>query len=119
MTGTNRPNIQHTRFSVKHRVFARVYCSVSGMTPPTRRGGVGWCLVFVGGVSGGVTPGPIPNPEAKSTSADGTALGRVWESRSPPALIFLFVGRGCLTPSLCGLVAAARFLLYPQVNNIQ
>jgi hypothetical protein len=29
------------------------------------------------------TPGPIPNPEAKLFSADGTALGRVWESRTP------------------------------------
>ena len=30
------------------------------------------------------TPGPIPNPEAKPSSADGTALDRVWESRTPP-----------------------------------
>src|SRR5689334_19345880 len=37
-----------------------------------------------GGYSGGETPGLIPNPEAKPSSADGTALGRVWESRSPP-----------------------------------
>ena len=38
----------------------------------------------VGGCGGGGTPGPIPNPEAKPSSADGTALVRVWESRSPP-----------------------------------
>ena len=38
----------------------------------------------VGGFGGGGTPGPIPNPEAKPSSADGTALARVWESRSPP-----------------------------------
>ena len=37
-----------------------------------------------GGHSGRETPGPIPNPEAKPASADGTALARVWESRSPP-----------------------------------
>jgi hypothetical protein len=37
-----------------------------------------------GGHSAGETPGPIPNPEAKTRSADGTAPGRVWESRSPP-----------------------------------
>ena len=37
-----------------------------------------------GGHSAGETPGPIPNPEAKTHSADGTAPGRVWESRSPP-----------------------------------
>src|SRR5665811_2506570 len=30
------------------------------------------------------TPGPIPNPEAKPFSADGTALVTVWESRTPP-----------------------------------
>jgi hypothetical protein len=37
-----------------------------------------------GGHSGGETPGNIPNPEAKPSSADGTAPGRVWESRTPP-----------------------------------
>src|SRR2546423_638403 len=30
------------------------------------------------------TPGPIPNPEAKPSSADGTAPDRMWESRTPP-----------------------------------
>ena len=39
-----------------------------------------------GGHSVGETPGPIPNPEAKAHCADGTALVRVWESRSPPDL---------------------------------
>ena len=34
--------------------------------------------------SGRETPGPIPNPEAKPARADGTALGRVWESKLPP-----------------------------------
>src|SRR5438128_11528018 len=38
----------------------------------------------VGGCGGGGTPGPIPNPEAKLSSADGTAPARVWESRTPP-----------------------------------
>ena len=37
-----------------------------------------------GGHSVGETPGPIPNPEAKTHSAHGTALARVWESRTPP-----------------------------------
>ena len=32
----------------------------------------------------GKRPAPIPNPEAKPHSADGTAPGRVWESRTPP-----------------------------------
>src|SRR5699024_9799817 len=38
----------------------------------------------VGGDSVGDTPGPIPNPEAKPYSADGTAPGTVWESRTLP-----------------------------------
>src|SRR6185312_8669528 len=37
-----------------------------------------------GGHSVGETPGPIPNPEAKTHSADGTAFERMWESRTPP-----------------------------------
>ena len=34
--------------------------------------------------SGEGTPGPIPNPEVKLSSADGTALEAGWESRSSP-----------------------------------
>jgi hypothetical protein len=37
-----------------------------------------------GGHSGRETPGYIPNPEVKLSSADGTAPGTVWESRTPP-----------------------------------
>jgi len=37
-----------------------------------------------GGYSGGETPGSIPNPEVKPSSADGTAPETGWESRSPP-----------------------------------
>ena len=98
MTGTNLP--------MKYNIFmllecdeyfgVRVHCLVSGTIPVTEYsllllcGGVCWggcCSVgCVGGFCGGVTPGPFSNPEAKSACADGTALGRVWESRSPPAL---------------------------------
>src|SRR5882757_2384649 len=46
----------------------------------------------VGGFSVGETPGPIPNPEAKPFSADGTALGRVWESRTLPAFNLIVGG---------------------------
>jgi hypothetical protein len=38
----------------------------------------------VGGDGGEGPPGPIPNPVAKLPSADGTALDRVWESKTPP-----------------------------------
>ena len=46
--------------------------------------GAGWVSLCYGGHSVEETPGSIPNPEAKLDCADGTALGRVWESRSPP-----------------------------------
>ena len=35
------------------------------------------------------TPGPIPNPEVKPFSADGTATARLWESRTPPDIHFV------------------------------
>ena len=37
-----------------------------------------------GGHSGRETPGPIPYPEVKPASADGTATERLCESRTPP-----------------------------------
>ncbi len=37
-----------------------------------------------GGHSERETPGPIPNPEVKPPSADGTAAGTLWETRTPP-----------------------------------
>ncbi len=37
-----------------------------------------------GGHSERETPGPIPNPEVKPPSADGTAHASVWESKTPP-----------------------------------
>ena len=48
----------------------------------------------------GETPVPIPNAAAKPLSADGTALVRVWESRSPPEAFWSErpaerVGRSC------------------------
>jgi hypothetical protein len=71
----------------------RVHCAVSETThapipQPMNYGLVRGVHVTVsqsyGGHSGGETPGPIPNPEAKPSSANGTALDRVWESRTPP-----------------------------------
>ena len=58
--------------------------ALPGVVPGGVWGACGCSVVFVGGFSGGVTPGPFPNPEAKPACADGTAPGRVWESRSPP-----------------------------------
>src|SRR5687768_9008298 len=48
----------------------------------TPRGGQG--RQSYGGHSERETPGPIPNPEVKPISADGTATDRLWESRTPP-----------------------------------
>ena len=45
----------------------------------------------LGDIGGGDTPGPIPNPEVKPVSADGTWLETARESRSLP--------RGFLYPS--------------------
>ena len=63
-----------------------------------------------GGHSMGETPGSIPNPEAKAHSADGTATGRLWESRSPPDILWggpctLVRGPSCISgvgPALGG-----------------
>src|SRR4051794_1804448 len=49
----------------------------------THRGG-GVIRQSYGGHSERETPGPIPNPEVKPFSADGTATERLWESRTPP-----------------------------------
>ena len=76
---------------------SRLLCSVWNDTAH-HHSVCGWvCLVpFVVSVvvSGKDPPGPFPNPVAKLTCADGTAPGRVWESKSPPALN-LIVGGQC------------------------
>src|SRR3954468_12268531 len=46
--------------------------------------GVGTSSQCYGGHGERETPGLIPNPEAKPFSADGTARGTGWESRTPP-----------------------------------
>src|SRR5690349_8096369 len=46
-----------------------------------------------GGHSVRETPGYIPNPEAKPYSADGTAGGTLWESRTPPNNLWRTPGR--------------------------
>src|SRR5690625_404121 len=74
-----------------------------------------------GGHSQGETPGPIPNPEAKPLSADGTAHGSVWESRTPPDTNHTNrVGRPtrtphpvCISRTLAQHVALPEFLTSP------
>ena len=43
---------------------------------------------LLGDSSGGGTPGSIPNPAVKPTSADGTWGATLWESRSLPRGLF-------------------------------
>ena len=76
----------------------------------------GWLRVSLcyGGHSVEETPGSIPNPEAKLDRADGTALGRVWESRSPPDI---FIGSGgVLSP--CGVFASSTPFFSPKMGSL-
>ena len=54
---------------------------------PPQAGGRGWfgqVERVTAAIAKRETPGPIPNPEVKPFSADGTATERLWESRTPP-----------------------------------
>lgn len=64
-----------------------------------------------GGHSERETPGPIPNPEAKPLSVDGTARGTLWESRSPPDIIYK-------APSLTTLVVRKALFLFANVLTL-
>src|SRR3954449_11899690 len=50
-----------------------------------------WCGRAAGKSYGGLSereiPGPIPNPEVKPLSADGTATEGLWESRTSPDIL--------------------------------
>ena len=64
----------------------RVHCEVSRDTvertiPRFSASHLHYCF---GDQSVRETPGPIPNPEVKPDSADGTARGTVWETRTSP-----------------------------------
>ncbi len=91
-TGTNRPKQTHQtpnkglekqhkqKQTNNHVTVTRVHYTVSDTTPATRVCSA--CLSVA--YSSRETPGPIPNPEAKPANADGTATGRLWESKKPP-----------------------------------
>ena len=89
LTGTNKPTTSPPQTPCE---VLRVHCAVPekrATHPPTPFCGVAGVAAWTarqryGGHSEGETPGPIPNPEAKPLSADGTARETVWESRSPP-----------------------------------
>lgn len=101
-TGTNRPTRTththtptHTRTSARarrggRRTRPRVHYAAQNQPthPPTRgpatRGRAPHPTTVPAATAGGETPGPIPNPEAKPPSANGTAPTRERKSRTPP-----------------------------------
>ncbi len=96
LTGTNMPMTYHNTQSLR----ACVHCAVPERPPPpppTHTQGLpapgrvraecereGHLHRVTAAIARRETPGPIPNPEAKPLSADGTATARSWESRTPP-----------------------------------
>src|SRR5437773_10180494 len=70
--------------------------------PPAQR------LKFVGDLTAGVTPVPIPNTEVKPRRTDGTARESVWERRSLPALD---KGHILIECGLCLFQGASGFFL--------
>ena len=54
--------------------------------------------LFLGDLSDVGTPGPIPNPEVKHVSADGTWRATSWESRSLPRNFSFFIARAGSLP---------------------
>ena len=100
-TGTNGPtlntHINHNRLTDTKKVLVKpLYGSQPTQTPhATQTGGNKrghfkriWLNQLVVVIAAGKRPAPIPNLEAKPASADGTAPGRVWESRTPPQHTF-------------------------------
>src|SRR2546430_11562834 len=86
--GSSRPVLIGRGLDHKHpptkRGKARIHCATLNTHPTPKRGHGLTRSQRYGGHSEGETPGHIPNPEAKPSSADGTAPARVWESRTPP-----------------------------------
>ena len=89
-TGTNRPKQTHQTnngLENKHKHEDKKSLSLASttqyLTQHTQPDQVcSTCLSVA--YSSRETPGPIPNPEAKPANADGTATGRLWESKKPP-----------------------------------
>src|SRR6478609_6455733 len=81
-THTHAPRCQHVRvhYAVPNQQTHPTHAA------PTRVGGSWFERVerVTAAIAKRETPGPIPNPEVKPFSADGTATERLWESRTPP-----------------------------------
>ena len=87
-TGTNGPTLTNTY--QPHWLTDTIECSSNHYTDHNQHNphtlGDTRILVepLVVVIAAGKRPASIPNLEAKPASADGTAPGRVWESRTPP-----------------------------------
>ena len=84
-THTRQASTRNTCANTRHRDTNTRTRPPSGprtTTPATR--GDNEELKTCGGHGPGETPGPIPNPEAKTWHGDGTAPDRMWESSTPP-----------------------------------
>ena len=105
-TGTNGPtlntHINHKRLTDIQGCSSPLYGSQPTQTPHAtqaagnKRGHFKriWLNHLVVVIAAGKRPASIPNLEAKPASADGTAPGRVWESRTPPQHSIQRVGPG-------------------------
>ena len=73
-----------------YRVLVATMRITTNTTPKTTTGDLSeyWLNHLVVVIAAGKRPASIPNLEAKPASADGTAPGRVWESRTPPQQTF-------------------------------
>ncbi len=111
LTGTNRPRTC-PHLPARRRATHPLYSSETPHTAHKKgrpqKGHSGTVSQSYGGHSGRETPGPIPNPEAKPASADGTAPEGVWESRTPPDNCSRSPGRGLLLPGLRSFYACDR-----------
>ena len=69
-----------------YKVLVATMRITTNTTPKTTTGDLSeyWLNHLVVVIAAGKRPASIPNLEAKPASADGTAPGRVWESRTPP-----------------------------------
>ena len=95
-TGTNGPTLTNTSTTNVYTVWltdtikcSSPLCGSQPTQPPPKQTLSGmlseyWLNHLVVVIAAGKRPVSIPNLEAKPASADGTAPGRVWESRTPP-----------------------------------
>ena len=122
-TGTNGPTLTKTSTTHANRMgltdtqecSSNHYTDHNQHKPP--HGGIKRILVepSCGGHSRGETPRPIPNLEAKPASADGTAPGRVWESRTPPQQPSQYSG----SPETCKTVSGLPLSLHASKQPLE